>query len=113
MNDTSDLIVKSVTIKKPIKASYQGHTRYLCVHGIGYKTRRDGDQVLQIIAYQYDGETSKGQVKYGSNHKENWRCMTVSYLEAVNILEDEEWYTSENHSTSSKCIDKYISQVDY
>lgn len=113
MDELTKLLINAIKTKTPIRASYQGHERYLCIHGLGYKNRRDGSRSLQAIAYQYDGRTSNGPVKIGSGHKENWRCMEVAILDEVISLESEEWHTVDAHSSPNTCIDEYIAEVQY
>lgn len=108
MDEIKQLLTTAIQEKRCVKAVYQGYTRYLCPHGLGYKGAK-----VNLMAYQYAGDTSKGPVKQGSGHAENWRCMDISQLQSVEIIEGAEWHTSDNHSRPSTCIDQFIAQVSH
>jgi len=103
--DTADLLRQAVREKKQVVATYDGYERELCPHVVGWK-----NGVLQCLAYQFAGYSSKGRVTPES--PANWRCLTVAKLGDVQ-LRDGEWHTSANHSRPSTCVDQIDVEVSY
>lgn len=113
MDDLQAILKQSIENKIPIRATYQQYARVLCPHALGYKLKKNGTRALHVLVYQSGGYTSKGPVKPGSGHNENWKCLEVGQLVGLEISDSDEWSTAGNHSISSSCIDDFIAKVDY
>lgn len=101
------LIRQAIRNKLSLALEYDGFVRFVSPHAIGYKNLTR----IMLVCYQYEGETSKGSVPYGSNHHKNWRCFDVSKIHSVRIIENI-WHTADNHSSRSTAIDSIIEEVD-
>jgi hypothetical protein len=99
------IIRNAILNKQQVIATYDGCLREMCPHVIGHKNGTE-----QALCYQFAGNTSKGPIKEQS--KNNWRCITISKLTNVSV-KDGEWYTFENHSRPSTCVDTIDVEVAY
>lgn len=93
--------------RQQVVADYQGHRRLMCPHAIGTGPR--GNE--QLMAYQFDGTSSKGDVKLLSAD-DRWRCIPIDGLTNV-IVQTGEWHTGENHSTKNTCLTSVDVEVSY
>lgn len=89
---------EAIIQKQQVIADYKGHHWVMCPHAIG--TGPNGNE--QLMAYQFDGTSSKGDVK-GLSASDKWRCLPIDGLTNV-IVQDGEWHTGDNHSVSNTCI---------
>jgi len=105
MANNYDLIKSAIINKQHICATYNGYYREMCPHALGKK-----GIIEQALFYQFGGESSSGTIVPGSPN--NWRCIPVNGLENV-IVKSGSWYTANNHSTPSKCIDIIDVEVAY
>ncbi|MDP9115585.1 MAG: hypothetical protein M3O20_18150 [Acidobacteriota bacterium] len=97
VEDIYQLIRTAVLSKRPIRAVYDGHNRWLCPHRLGWN--REGR--IRVLCYQYGGESNSGLQPTGS--PENWRCIALEKLGTVDLLEDV-WRTAPNHSRPQTCV---------
>ena len=93
------LVTAAVFLKKPVSAIYNNQRRSLCPHVIGRS--KNGD--MQALCYQYAGGSASGLKAKGS--PDNWRCLTLSRLRGVYLLEDG-WRSAENHARPQTCIEE-------
>jgi len=100
-----ELLKAAIQDRTPICAKYGGYYRELSPHALGYKNGK-----LHLLSYQTGGESSSGPIVPGS--LSNWRCMDVSAMSAVALLEAD-WGTAANHSRPQNCIDEIIVEVVY
>jgi hypothetical protein len=91
------LVRTAVVSKRPMRALYHGHQRWLCPHRLG----RNHEGQTRVLCYQYAGESSSGLGAPGS--PANWRCIALEKLSRVELLE-EAWRTAPNHSRPQTCI---------
>jgi hypothetical protein len=101
-------ILRAIKLKRPVRASYGGHTRYFCPHVLGYKAG-----VEHALVYQYDGQSRTGIIPTRSMHgpEDNWRCLFVGRLRDVTVLEDDVWCSADNHSKRQSCVDRVFAEV--
>lgn len=97
VEDVYRLIRTAVLRRHPIRAVYDGHDRWFCPHRVGWN--REGR--IRVLCYQYGGESNSGLQPAGS--PENWRCIALEKLGAVELLEDE-WRTAPNHFRPQTCV---------
>lgn len=102
MTDSYQLIRDAIVNKKQVFAIYRGHPRELCPHAIGTKEGRE-----QAIFYQFGGSSSKGLPPEGE-----WRCLVIADLEQVEVHEGD-WFSADNHSQPSTCIDEIDVEVEH
>lgn len=102
MPNTADLIISAIQKKLVITANYQGYTRIMCPHVIGYKNRR-----LNALFFQFAGGSKSGLPAGGQ-----WRCIHVDELSDVAIAEGE-WHTGPSHTRPQNCVDEIIAEVAY
>ena len=98
VEDIYQLIRVAVMTKRPIRALYRGHRRWLCPHRLG--RNRDGE--IRVLCYQYAGDSNSGLESAGS--AANWRCLALERLNKVELLENEAWRTAPNHSRLQTCV---------
>ncbi len=107
VEDVYRLIWTAVEHRCPIAAVYHHRQRLLCPHRLG----RNKQGQLRVLCYQYGGESESGLQSLGS--PDNWRCIAVEKLSAVELLEGS-WRTAPNHSRPASCIaDADIDAEDY
>lgn len=103
---TYAIVRQAIHDKHQITAVYDGYYREMCPHAIGEKNGRE-----QALFYQFGGETSKGPIK-DPTAENNWRCLELSKLSNVTAVPGA-WYSADNHSTASTCIDDIHAEVDF
>src|SRR5436305_9931673 len=107
VEDICQLAWTAVANRSPIKAVYDRRPRLFCPHRLG----RNKQGQLRVLCYQYGGESESGLQPVGS--LDNWRCIAVEKLSAVELLEGS-WRTAPNHSRPASCIaDADIDAEDY
>ena len=96
--DTYALVKKAVLEKLQVIATYNGHSREMCPHVIGWKHGRG-----QALFYQFAGTSSSGLGPDGSPG--NWRCLFLDELTNVSVRKGA-WHTAPNHSRPQTCVDQ-------
>ena len=99
------LLRQAVARRHPVRAVYKRLERLVCPHRLGWNSKGD----RRVLSYQYGGDSETGLGPPGS--KENWRCMALSELSDLEVLEGS-WHTAENHSRPSHCIERVEIDVD-
>jgi len=90
--------------RKVVIATYDGFTRRMCPHTLGYKNGRE-----KALLYQFAGGSKSGLGPAGS--PENWRCVFIDRLSDVQI-EDGEWHTAiGGHSRPQTCVDQIVEEI--
>ena len=89
------LVRQAMLAKKPIKAIYKNKSRLLCPHVLG----RNRDGRLQILCYQFAGESSRGL------DRANWRCIPLEGLTEVELV-DLPWRSGGAHSNIQTCVEE-------
>lgn len=98
METVHDLIRRAMLHKSPIQAVYKERRRMLCPHVLG----RNKDGRLQVLCYQFAGESSRG-LEHGESAA-NWRCIPLDGLRSVELL-DLPWRSGVKHSNIQTCIE--------
>ena len=101
---TYTTVRQAILDKQQITAVYDGYHREMCPHAIGWKNGRE-----QALFFQFGGDTSKGVIQDPHGSK-NWRCLELSKLAQV-VAQSGPWYTADNHSTASTCLDQIDVEV--
>ena len=101
MTSVQDLILTAIHKKLIVTAVYQGLTRVMCPHVIGYK---DGS-VINALFFQFAGESRSGLPPGGQ-----WRCVHVGELSHVKT-EPGDWHTGPAHTRPQNCVDTIIAEV--
>jgi hypothetical protein len=99
------LLLRAVAQRHPVRAVYKSRERFLCPHRLGWNSKGD----RQVLSYQYGGDSGTGLGPPGA--KENWRCMALTALSDVELLEGP-WHTAENHLRPSHCIERVEIDAD-
>lgn len=102
---TYQVLRKAIVDKQNVSADYKGYHRIMTPHTLGTKDGRE-----KCLLYQFAGDSSKGPIT--EQTKNNWRCITISKLTNVSAR-DGEWFTYENHSRPSTCVDVIDIEVVY
>ena len=89
-----DVIRSAMEARQQIICVYQGHTREICFHCIGYG--KDGGE--QALGFQFAGGSSKGLPPGGQ-----WRCLDIGQLRDVQPRNGP-WYSGENHAKPQTCV---------
>ncbi len=101
------LVYEAIRDRRTISAIYHELPRLFCPHRLGRNSKGE----LRVLCYQYGGESETGLGLPGSS--DNWRCIAVKKLNAVQPREDP-WQTAPNHSRPASCIvDPDIDAEDY
>jgi hypothetical protein len=87
----------SIRQRKPLAAMYDGCSRRLCPHRLGWNK----DEQRRVFCYQYGGDSVSGLEEPGA--ESNWRCLAVEKLSDVDLTSDP-WHTAPNHSRPQTCI---------
>ena len=102
MPTVSELIITAIQNRLIVTAMYQGYTRVMCPHVIGYKDRQ-----LNALFFQFAGGSKSGLPPHGQ-----WRCVHVGELSSVAIAPGE-WHTGPSHTRPQTCVDEVIAEVAY
>jgi len=95
-----EIIRNAIQRRKPISAVYHGKHRLLCPHQLGQN--ENGEH--QALFYQFGGESlSRPLQRDGS--PENWRCLTLSKLFAIQPI-DGKWHTAPHTPQTQNCVKK-------
>jgi hypothetical protein len=97
------LVAAAVVQHRPIAARYDGASRLLCPHVVGYNQPDD----WRVFCYQYGGETKSGPLLSGD--KGIWRCLSLSKLSHVAPVEGS-WRT-EPHAPQ-RCVENVEVDAD-
>src|SRR5437660_6993645 len=81
-------------LQSPVKAVYKQKSRLLCPHILG----RNKDGRLQVLCYQFGGESSRGL------DRPNWRCIPLEGITAVELV-DLPWRSGGAHSNIQTCVE--------
>jgi hypothetical protein len=98
VEDIYRLVRAAVVGKRPIRATYNGHDRWFCPHGLG----RNHQGQIRVLCYQYAGDSQSGLQADGS--PANWRCIALEKLSKVEQLQEGVWRTAPNHSRPQTCV---------
>jgi hypothetical protein len=101
MGSTYDLIREAVINKQQVIGTYNGYTREMCPHCIGYNKRGQ----KQALFFQFAGGSSKGLPPGGE-----WRCIPIDGLSNVTVRSGA-WHTGANHSRPQTCVDSIDVEV--
>lgn len=101
------LLRTAIANKQQAHFEYQGHTREVCPHTIGYGP--SGNE--QILVYQFGGFGSKGPAS-SFMAKDRWRCIPIDGISGLEIV-DGEWFSGGNHSTPSNCVKEIDLEVEF
>jgi len=105
--DVYGIIRQAVETRRLISAVYDGHPRLFCPHRLG----RNREGRLRVLCYQFGGASRSGLKPSGS--PDNWRCVALDKLSAVELLEGK-WETAPNHSRPASCVaDANVDAEDY
>lgn len=88
------IIRAAMEARQQIICDYQGYSREICPHCIGYG--KDGRE--QLLGFQFAGGSSKGLEPGGQ-----WRCMDISQMNNVHTR-DGKWYTGITHGEPQTCV---------
>jgi len=94
---TYQLIRTAILEKKHVKAIYNKKLRLMCPHVLGYKGARE-----MGFFFQYGGQSSTG---LALDPSDNWRCLFIDQLTGVELLDEGDWHTANNHSQRQNCVD--------
>lgn len=97
-----DALIKAIENRRSVEFVYDGFLRRCSPHIVGQKLGN-----VNVLVYQYAGSTSKGDVTLLG--PENWRCMHVTKIDRVLVVDDE-WYTWDNYE-ENRCIDEVWCRV--
>jgi hypothetical protein len=100
---TYDLIRQAVLDRCSLTATYQRRVRHFSPHAIG----RSNDGQINVMGYQYAGETSTVLPPGGE-----WRCFEFRLLSDVRRNGDS-WHTREDHSRPNTCVTQIDAQVPH
>lgn len=82
-----DILARSLSEQRPVRARYHGSERLLCPHLLGWKNGR-----ATMLAYQAAGTTSTGLPPAA-----RWRTMFLDEIEEPEIT-NQHWETAHNYS---------------
>jgi hypothetical protein len=100
MTQNYDLIRKAVVEGKQVIFNYQGYSREVCPHAIGFKNGLE-----KVLTFQFAGGSSSGLPIDGQ-----WRCLFISDISDVQIR-DGKWYSRDSHKRPQTCIDQLDVEV--
>lgn len=95
------LLVTAVHSRRPVRAIYQEQEREVCPHVIG----RNRTGQWRVFAFQYGGTSRSGLADEGG-----WRCLAVSGLSRVAILNGS-WHTAPHKR--QRCVTHVEADADY
>ena len=102
---TYAIVRQAIIDRHQIVGIYGGFYRELCPHLIGTKNGKE-----QALFFQFAGETSDGGIADPSS-SQNWKCMQLSKFTKVEARPGP-WYTADNHTKPSTCVDSIDIQVN-
>jgi len=88
-----------------ISATYQGHSRLMTPHTLGWKNNRE-----QCLLYQFGG-TSSSRTVFHRNSPANWRCVHVDELRDVRLVEGE-LQSCTTHTQRQTCVDDVLCEIN-
>ncbi len=94
MSRTYDLFAEAIRTHRQILCIYDGHTRELCAHILGYTK----DQEV-TLAFQFGGSSKSGLPRRGE-----WRCLWLDKVSDVR-LRDGPWHTGGLHGRPQFCVE--------
>jgi len=99
-----DILVKAILNKRSVTCYYKHLLRKMTPHVIGMKNGTE-----HVLSMQYDGESERG---LSTDLRQNWRCMFVENIENL-VINNDDFYTADNHSQMQSCVDVVDTEVDY
>ena len=93
------IVREAILARKNIAAEYKGHSRIMTPHTLG---RKQG--VEHCLCYQFGGESSSG-LSLVPNSPDNWRCVFVSELRDLRVVEGP-LHTCTRHTREQSCVDE-------
>lgn len=106
MNTIYDQIKFAIENKKQVSCFYKWLYRECCPHALWLKNWKHN-----CIMYQFWWDSSKWKIILWIN--DNWRCMELENISNLKIVDWWDWYTKDNHSHPSSCIDNIEVEVNY
>jgi len=105
MDDVYELLREAIQNKRNVYLVYDGRPRYLCPHVLGQNEDREtGGLRYQFLAYQYDGDSSRGIFPVSDPRAvQNWRCMFLGKVTDARLI-DGPWYSLSRHTMPQKCV---------
>jgi hypothetical protein len=94
-------IKQALLDRELVSAAYKGYRREMCPHVIGWKAGRE-----HALFFQVGGESSKGLLPDGA-----WRCLDISELTDVEILDGEFRTGPGYYDNPQRCVDKIDAQI--
>jgi hypothetical protein len=78
MSESYQTLRNALIARKSCVAQYDGYTRYICPHVIGWK-----DGAEQALCWQYAGQSSRPLPPEGQ-----WKCLTVSKISGLSVIDE-------------------------
>lgn len=100
------IVRQAILDKNSISADYDDHHREMSPHVIGTKQGR-----RQALFYQFGG-TSRSAPISPIGSPDNWRCMEISGLRNVRVIEGV-FHTAPIHTRRQVCVDRIDVEVAY
>jgi hypothetical protein len=91
------LLLLAVKQRRPVAALYDGLSRLLCPHVLGWNKAGEA----RVFCYQYGGDSKAGLLPGPGGG--SWRCIAVGKLSRVELLQDP-WRT-EPHAPQ-RCVER-------
>lgn len=85
----------AIAERRAVRVQYKGHVRDVCPHTLGWKNGYE-----KVLTYQYSGGSSSGLPSGGE-----WRCMFVSDISSIAVIDTNAWHTGTGHSQPQTCVD--------
>jgi len=103
MSANFELFRQAIAEMKQIVCSYDGYSREVCPHVIGY----DPSGTEHALVFQFAGGSASGLPRGGE-----WRCLELWKVRNAQ-LRDGDWHTNYSHSKSQVCISRVVAEVRY
>lgn len=101
-----EIIEDAIRNKKEIVGVYNDKVRQVSPHKLGWKNKPDGEKVLQVLCYQFEGLSTSEQIREGK-----WRCLTVEKFTRLHNRKGE-FHTGELQGGRQTCIDDIICELE-
>ncbi len=99
---TYEIFRQAIVGKKQVVCTYQGFSRELCPHTLGYTDGRE-----RSLSFQFAGGSSRGLPPGGQ-----WRCMNLDEVQNPQI-KDGPWHTGPTHLKPQTCVKQVQVEVSY
>ena len=101
-----ELLHDAIANRENVSAEYDGYDREMTPHTLGFKNGRE-----QCLFYQFGGNSSSSS-HFPQNDPRNWRCMEVSRLRNLEVVEGLP-QTCDRHSQPQTCVDDVEIEIDF